>query len=157
PRLPDVPTIPRPEYDRRMALWRKIILAWESSEHRADEGEKVIEWLTTSLDRMRYDTAAVLPPAPTFGTPLPVPEALANVPVESSLPTPRPESMLPHRTAVPPEPAPNSLAVNAAVPEPPTPLPPGVGPRVLEHRVDKPVVPSTASPPREIARQVNPV
>jgi hypothetical protein len=145
----------RAEYDRRMALWRQMMGAWESADTRVSEGTKVIGWLTTTLDRMRDDQWAMMPPTPKFGESTVSQFAAKPKSSEVNLPSlmPTTPTSPPHTTAPPTVKLPAMTAKPSAVGKPTSKL--RAAPRLV-HRVDKPPIPEVSPPPRTILREVRP-
>lgn len=147
----------RAEYDRRIATWRKLMATWEAAETHEEDGEKVVIWLTTALERMRYDESAVLPPLPKFdASARPDIAPKQSLAPRKDLPSFKPTVTPPPQTSSPPiikqpsltdakPPAIRKAFVNS----------PDV-PRTA-HRVEKPVVPRVEAPPRVAIRNVRPV
>lgn len=147
----------RAEYDRRMAVWRKLISAWEATDARAPEGAKVIDWLQVALDRMRYDEAAVLPALPRFSQ-WTEPQIATKAPAATrgSLPLlgPTEQTTPRHVSADPPMKLPAALSRQPAIDNLSNTLP--NSPR-MAHRAEKPTVPKVEPPPRGVVHDVSEV
>lgn len=149
----------RREYDRRMSTWRKVLGTWEAAPTHASDASKVIAWLNTALDRMRYDESAVLPPPPRFGESA-LPQFAGKRPAQPDsghrLPSPSPGSTSASRqSSSSPDVKPPVAVSRPPVVGSPTANVPDE-PRIA-HRVEKPALPEVESPPRVIIRDVRPV
>jgi hypothetical protein len=146
----------RTEYDQLMATWRKLMDAWERADTKVSDGSKVVTWLQSSLERMRYDESAKLPTTPRFGE-APEPQlAIDTKPSHhANLPSPTPNPVaarhapthLPNIEA-PGEPKAQSLPdVSTTVPTP----------KRIVHRVEKPPAPEVEKPARAVSKEVRPI
>jgi hypothetical protein len=146
----------RAEYDQRMATWRKLMDAWEHAATRVSDGAKVVTWLQSSLERMRYDESAKLPPPPKIGE---LPEQQLAIDTKPSnhanLPSPTPNPVAARHAPThvpnietPAEPIAQSLPeVSTAVPTP----------ERIAHRVEKPPTPAVEKPARATIKEIRPV
>jgi hypothetical protein len=146
----------RVEYDQRMATWRNLMDAWERAGTRVSDGAKVVIWLQSSLERMRYDESAKLPTTPRFGD---VPEQQLAIDIKpshhASLPSPTPNPVVTrhaptHLPNVEPPLEPRAQALPDASTNVPI-------PERIAHRVEKPPTPEVEKPPRAAIEDVRPV